>query len=184
MPTANHDASAANDSAWFQPSSWPQVHASLAHGLRSLEEGESLIVQCENAPEREVAPPPKPKLWNRLIGRGTKDQGEKPYVQFMRSHNVIMCECIGGMHFGGDMQWTEADERLLFHIGWQPWPQYGHPNYVAQIPPLADDDAEPPEYAPGSAAEEAAHLAVRTMRDVLEVTPQDLSAEIQRNLAS
>lgn len=88
--------------------SWADVRARLEQELRSLGDGEFVVVG-EPEPARETA---------RGLLRRRPPSAPTRYVQLRRDGDHVYAECVGSTAFGGDWEVDEVTHGRLRDLGW------------------------------------------------------------------
>ncbi|WP_250445830.1 hypothetical protein [Actinotalea sp. C106] len=156
------------------PAPWSAVEQELATTLRSLEEGESVVVEVTGAGRPAVLQE------RRLLGLVRERTGTvHPYTQAIRVDDALVAECAGSPRTGGVYPWTPEEEERILALGWlvPDRPDFVVPGYQREWvagPGLG--------YAEATHTSEAAALMVRTLREVMACTdPADVRVQVNRS---
>lgn len=152
-------------------SDWSTITGDLAAVLRSLpDDGFVTLTGSARGGGRPAEAPAKPGILARLLGRRGTDDGEvQLFVQFRRTGVSLYAECLGGPQVGGRFPWTQDEHEALLAAGWEPPPPIGEVVYIRFFPTPGGPATQ--GYLEGDLAEQAADLAVRTLRDVAREEP-------------
>lgn len=153
-------------------SDWHTLTRDLVAALRSLPDDGfvTLAGSVRRDAQPGQAPAQKPGLLGRLFGGGKAAQQEAQLlVQFRRTGTSLYAECSAGPQVGGRFPWTEEEHEALLAAGWQEPPPMGEVVYIRFFP--TPGGPAPVDYLEGDLADQAAELAVRTLRDIARETP-------------
>ncbi len=154
-------------------STWERTASELAAELRGLSDGGFVTVVGPSRPATGALPdgPARPGLLSRLFGGARTGSLVPLLVQFLRQADHLYAECVAGPSVGGEFPWTPGEHDALLAGGWQPPPGVGAAVYIRFYPD--EDGPARVGYLDGDLAEQAADLAVRTLRDIAGVTSPD-----------
>ncbi len=170
---------------------WARFHADLVVTLADLgltHEGQMLNISVTRPQKPDVQEPrvgPLRRLIRAALGRQGRDMD--PLLQFYRMRDSLYGECAGPADSDGWVKLTPEQQVGIETLGWaratgKDRGRWGYPNYCVYFPhrdgKLYDPhyDGPFPPYAEGVDIEEAARLAVDTLRGPLGAdTPRKLT---------
>lgn len=147
---------------------WARFESDLSRHLREMPDATHLWVTGPPRPKPSAAP-----WW--WPGR----EKQVPFrARFNRHGDLLYADLLGGPQMGAEFPWTDPEHAALQKVGWSPPdppPPLKGPYlrvYERRFEGFLD-----PGGLPEAVAREAAGLVIRTLREVVRATPQQVRIE-------